>query len=49
MPRPYCGTHDTESVEHFRDVGRAFHRQSDVERRLVDDDWTLARYEERTG
>jgi hypothetical protein len=43
------GTHVTETVEHYRDVGRAFHRQSDVERGLVQDGWSLTRYEKRTG
>ncbi len=35
----------SEVVEQYRDVGRAFDRQSDLERGLLDEGWSLEHYE----
>ena len=39
------GTSASESVERYCDVTRAFRRQSDVERALLEDGWSLEHYE----
>jgi hypothetical protein len=37
----------TDIVEHYWDVSSAFRRQSEFERSLVEDGWSLEHYEER--
>ncbi len=39
------GVTASDVVEHYQDVGQAFHRQSDVERGLLDEGWSLEHYE----
>ncbi len=41
------GANASESIEQYRDAIWAFRRQSELERALVEDGWSLEQYEQR--